>query len=116
MFGAKIEHIVEKHSDVSGGHGCRTCSHIFSFRGRHGNRCWHGRIGFNKSTIVEDHVSNSRSASIGTVLPAGIGKDCEIGVWNTMMETDVIDGVGSAIGIEFESIVGAAAKIADEPR
>ena len=93
LFGTKVEHIVEKHSDVSGGHGCGTCSHIFSFRGRHGDRSWHCRICFNKSAIVEDHVSNSRTASVRAVLPAGIRKDCEVSVWNAMMEADVIDGV-----------------------
>lgn len=93
MFGAKIEHIVEKHSDVSCGHCGRTCSHVFSFRGRHCNRSRHGRIGFNESTIVENHVSNSGTASVRAVLPAGVGENGEIGVWDTMVKADVIDGI-----------------------
>ena len=55
LFGAKVEHIVEKHLDMGGGHCCRTGSHIFGFRGRHGNGGGHGRIGFDESTLVENH-------------------------------------------------------------
>jgi hypothetical protein len=32
-----------------------------------------------------------------------------------MVKTDVVDRVGGTIGIEFESVVGAAAKVANEP-
>ncbi len=44
LFGAKVEHNVEKHLDVGGSHCGKTCSHIFGFRRRHSNRSWHGRI------------------------------------------------------------------------
>ena len=93
LFGAEIKHIVQKHSDVSGGHGGRTCCHIFSFRSRHCNGGRHGRIGFDESTIVENHVSNSGAASIGAVLPAGIGEYREIGVWDSMVKANVVDGI-----------------------
>ena len=115
LFGAKVKHIVEEHSNVSGGHGGRACGHIFSFRCGHGDRSRHGRVGFNKSAIVENHVSNGGAASIGAVLPAGIGENSEVCVRNSVMEAYVVDGVGSAIGIEFESVVRAASKVADEP-
>ena len=115
LFSAKVDHIVEKHSDVSGGHGGGASGHIFCFRGGHGNRGWHCRVGFNESTIVKNHVSNGGGASIGAVLPAGIGEYREIGVWDAIVKADFIDGIGSAVGVEFEGIGGSAAKVTDEP-
>ncbi len=32
LFGAKVEHVVEKHSNIGGGHCGGTCSHIFGFK------------------------------------------------------------------------------------
>jgi hypothetical protein len=34
LFGAKVEHIVEKHLDVGGSHCGGTCGHILGFRSR----------------------------------------------------------------------------------
>ena len=93
LFGAKVEHVIEKHSDVGCCHGGRACSHILSFRSGHCNRSRHGGIGFNESTIVEDHVSNSGAASIWAILPAGVGEYREIGVWDAIVKADFIDGV-----------------------
>ena len=116
LFGAKVAHIVvEKHSDVGGVHCGRTGGHIFGFRGRHGNGGRHGRIGFDESAVVENHVSDGGAASVRAILPTGVGENGEIGIWDAMVKTDVVDGVGGTIRIEFESIVGAAAKVANEP-
>ena len=46
LFGAKVEHIVEKHSDVGSSHGGGTCGHIFGLRRRHSDGSRHGRICF----------------------------------------------------------------------
>ena len=55
LFGGAQEcHVIKEHSDVSCGHGCRACSHVFSFRGGHGNGCWHGGVCLNEGTIVKD--------------------------------------------------------------
>ena len=40
-----LEHIVEKHSNVGGGHCGGTCSRIVGFRSGHGDGGRHGRIG-----------------------------------------------------------------------
>ena len=56
------------------------------------------------STIVENHVPNSGAASIGAVLPSGIGEFREIGIWNAIVKADFIDGIRSAVRIEFEGI------------
>ncbi len=49
LFGAKVEHIVEKHLDVGSSHSGGTRSHIFGFRCRHSNVGRHGRICFDES-------------------------------------------------------------------
>ena len=115
LFGAKVEYIVEEHSNVGSGHWGGASGHIFGFGSRHGDRGRHGGIGFNKSTIVENHISNGGAASIGAVLPAGIGEYREIGIWNAVGKADFVDRVGSAIGTEFKGIVRSAAKVTDEP-
>ncbi len=115
LFGAKVEHIVEKHSDVGSGHSGGICSHIFGFRRRHSKGGRHGRISSNESAIVENHVSDGGAASVRTILPAGIGENGEICKWDAMVKADVVDGVGGTIGKEFKSVVGAAAKVANEP-
>jgi hypothetical protein len=48
-------------------------------------------------------------------LPTGVGENGEIGIWDAMVKADVVDGVGGTIGIEFKSVVGAVAKVANEP-
>ncbi len=48
-------------------------------------------------------------------MPTGIGENGEVGIWDAMVKADVVDGVGSTIGIEFKSAVWAAAKVANEP-
>ncbi len=54
LFGAKVEHIIEKHLDVGSSHFGGTCSYIFGFRSRHdSNGGRHGRICFNESAVVE---------------------------------------------------------------
>ncbi len=64
---------------------------------------------------MENHVVDGGAASVRTILPTGVGENGEIGIWDTMVKADVVDGVGSAIGIEFKSVVGAATKVANEP-
>ena len=115
LFGAKVEHIVEKHSDVGSSHCGGACSHVFGLRRRHSNWGRHGRVCFNESAVVENHVADGGAASVRAILPAGVGENGEIGIWDAMVKADVVDGVGGAIGIEFKSVVGAAAKVANEP-
>jgi hypothetical protein len=115
LFGAEVEHIVEKHSDVGSSHCGGTCGHIFGLRRRHSNWGRHSRICFNESPVVENHVLNGGAASVRTILPTGVGENGEIGIWDAMVKADVVDGVGGTIGIEFKSVVGAAAKVANEP-
>jgi hypothetical protein len=92
------------------------CRHIFGFKHRHNsNRGRHGRICFNESAVVENHVADGGAASVRTILPTGVGENGEIGIWDAMVKADVVDGVGGTIGIEFKSKVGAAAKVANEP-
>jgi hypothetical protein len=115
LFGAKVEHIVEKHSDVGSSHSGGTCGHIFGFRRRHSDWGRHGRICFNESAIVENHEADGGAASVRTSLPTAVGENGDIGIWDAMVKADVVDGVGGAIGIEFKSVVGAAGKEANEP-
>ncbi len=51
----------------------------------------------------------------GQSLPTGVGENGEIGIWDAMVKAYVVDGIGGTIGIEFKSVVGAAAKVANEP-
>jgi hypothetical protein len=115
LFGAEVEHIVEKHSNVGSSHCGGTYGHIFGLRRRHSDWSRHGRICFDESAVVENHVADGGAASVTTILPTGVGENGEIGIWDAMVKADVVDGVGGAIGIEFESVLGAAAKIANEP-
>jgi hypothetical protein len=64
---------------------------------------------------VENHVADGEAASVMAILPAGIGENSEIGIWDAMVKAYVVDGIGGTIGIEFKSVVGAAAKVANEP-
>jgi hypothetical protein len=73
------------------------CGHVFGFRGSHSNWYGHGRVGFDQSAIVNDHISNCRAASVWAVLPAGIGKYGQIGVWYAVFAAYVIDRVGSGV-------------------
>jgi hypothetical protein len=60
LFGAEVEHIVEKHSDVGSSHYGGACGHIFGLRRRHSNWGRHGRICFDESAMkptVERPVS-----------------------------------------------------------
>jgi hypothetical protein len=116
LFGAKVEHIIEKHLDVGSSHCGGTCGHIFGFRRRHSNGDRHGRMCFDESAVVENHEADGDAASVRTILPTGVGENGEIGIWDAMVKADVVDGVGGTIGIEFKSVVGAAAKVAKEPR
>ncbi len=67
LFGAKEEHIVEKHLDVGSSHCGGTCGRIFGFRRRHSNWGRHGRICFDESAIVENHVADGGAASVRTI-------------------------------------------------
>jgi hypothetical protein len=58
---------------------------------------------------VENHVADGGAASVRTILPTGIRENGEIGIWDAMVKADVVDGVGGTIGIEFMSVLGAAA-------
>jgi hypothetical protein len=106
LFGAKVEHIVEKHSDVGSSHCGGICSHIFGFRHRHSNESSHGRICFDEGAVVENHVADGGTASVRAILPAGVRENGEIGIWDAMVTTYVVDGIGGTIGIEFKSVVG----------
>ena len=63
LFGTQEHLVIKEHSDVSCGHDCRACGHVFSFRGGHGNGCWHGGVCLNEGTIVKDRVTDSRATS-----------------------------------------------------
>ncbi len=115
LFAAEVEHIVEKHLDVGNSHYGGTCSHIFGFRRRHSNWGRHGRICFDESAVVENHVADGGAASVMTILPTGVGENGKIGIWDAIVKADVVDGVGGTIRIEFKSVVGAAVKVANEP-
>jgi hypothetical protein len=117
LFGAEVEHIVEKHSDVGSSHCGGAYGHIFGLGRRHSNWGRHGRVCFDESTVVENHVADGGAAGVRTILPTGVGENGEIGIWDAMVKADVVDvdGVGGAIRIEFKSVVGAAAKVANEP-
>ncbi len=101
LFGAEVEHIVEKHSDVGSSHCGGTCGHIFRLRRRHSNWGRHCRICFDEGAVVENHVANDGAARGRTILPTGVGENGEIGIWDAMVKADVVDGVGGAIGIEL---------------
>ena len=64
---------------------------------------------------MKDHIANCRSASVWAILPAGIRKYCEVGVWDAVVAAEIIDEVRSAIRVEFDSIVRTASEIANEP-
>ena len=64
---------------------------------------------------MENHLADGGAASVRAIWPAGVGENGEIGIWDALVKADVVDGVGGAIGIEFKSVVGAAAKVANEP-
>jgi hypothetical protein len=65
---------------------------------------------------MENHVADGgASGQVRTILPTGVGENRKIGIWDAMVKADDVDGVGGTIGIEFKSIVGAAAKVANEP-
>ena len=108
LFGAKVEHIVEKHSDVGSSHCGGACGHIFGFRGGHSDWCWHGRIGFDEGTIVEDHVSDGRAASVWAILPAGVRKYGQVGVWYAVLAAYIVDRIGSSVWVELDGIVWAS--------
>ena len=115
LLGTKVEHTVAKHSDVGGGHCGGTCGHIFGFRRRHSNGGRHGKICFDESTVVENHVSDDGAASVRAVLPTGVREDGESGLWDSMVKADVVDGIKGAVGIELRNVVEVAMKVANEP-
>jgi hypothetical protein len=115
LLGAKVQHIVEKPSVVGGSHCGVTCGHIFGLRRRHSDGSRHGRICFDEIAVVENHVSEGGAASVRAILPTGVRENGEIGIWDAMMKAYVVDGIGGTIGIELKSVVGAAAKVANEP-
>jgi hypothetical protein len=57
---------------------------------------------------VKDHTSDGRAASVWAILPAGVGKYAEVGVWYAVLAAYVIDGVGSGVRVEFDGIVWAS--------
>ncbi len=88
---------------------------IYLGSSRHSNGGRHGRICFDESAVVENHVSDGGAASVRAILPTGIGEDGEIGIWDAMVKAYVVDGIGdSTIWIKFKSIVGAATKLTNE--
>ncbi len=70
-------------------------------RGWPRNWCWHGRIGFDESAIVKEHISDGRVASVWAILPAGIVKL----EWYAKLAAYVVDGIWSGIWVEFDGIV-----------
>jgi len=61
------------------------CSHVFGFRVQQSSWCWHSRVGFDENAIVENHVSDGRLASEWAVLPAGIRRNGEVGMWYAVL-------------------------------
>jgi hypothetical protein len=68
----------------------------------------HGRIGFDESAILENYISNSRTASVWAILPAGIRKYGQVGVWYAVFVAYIVDRVGSGVWVEFDGIVRAS--------
>ncbi len=64
---------------------------------------------------MENHVANGGAASVREILPAGVGENGEIGKWDAMMKAYIVEWIGGTIGIEFKSVAGAAAEVANEP-
>ena len=48
---------------------------------------------------MKDHIANCRSASVWAIMPAGIRKDCEVGVWDAVVAAEIIDEVRSTIRV-----------------
>ena len=64
---------------------------------------------------MENHVSDGGAASVSAILPTGVGENGEIGIcWDAMVKACIVNGIGGTIGIEFKSVVDAAAKVANE--
>ena len=58
--------------------------------------------------MVENHVSDGRMASVWAILPAGIRRYGEVGMWYAVLEVYVVDGIGSGICIKVGGIVWAS--------
>ncbi len=84
---------------VRDGHRGGACSHVFGFRVWRSNWCWHGRVGFDENGIVENHTSDGRMASVWAILPAGIRKNGEVGMWYAMLVAYVVDRIGIGVGV-----------------
>jgi hypothetical protein len=57
---------------------------------------------------VKNYISNSRRASVGAILPAGVGKDGQVGVWYAVLAAYVVDRVGSGVWVEYDGIIWAS--------
>ena len=56
---------------------------------------------------MEDHVPNGRAASVWAILPAGVRKSGQVGVWYVVLAAYVVDRIGSGVWVELDGIVWA---------
>ncbi len=64
---------------------------------------------------MKNHISDGRAASVWAILPAGVGKYGEVGMWYAVLAAYVVDGVGSGVWVEFDGIVWVSLKVANKP-
>ena len=58
--------------------------------------------------MVENNVSDGRMASVWAILPAGIRRYGEVGMWCAVLVAYVVDGIGIGFCKEFGSVVRAS--------
>jgi hypothetical protein len=56
---------------------------------------------------VKDHISDGRAASVWAILPAGVGKYGQVGVWYAVLAAYIVDRIGSSVWVELDGIVWA---------
>ena len=56
---------------------------------------------------MKNHISNGGAASVWAILPAGVVKYGQVGVWYAVLAAYVVDRVGSGVWVEFDGIVWA---------
>jgi hypothetical protein len=54
---------------------------------------------------VENHTSDGRMASVWAILPFGIRRYGEVGMWFAMLVAYVVDGIGIGVCVEFGGVV-----------
>ncbi len=57
---------------------------------------------------MENHVSDGGMASAWAILPAGIRRYGEVGMWYAVLVAYVVDGIGIGVCVELGSVVWAS--------